>query len=119
MAYGFFFMASYPIVEAGVMHAVHDSVRGRAFGLWITIGGFIGSLAHWLVGHWVEGFGPRASQPETYYPLYAGLALILVLSLAGLPCLERVQRLEHAPTDTTEPARANPADSSLAPRASE
>src|SRR6185503_607108 len=39
MAYGFFFMASYPIVEAGVMQAVHDSVRGRAFGLWITVGG--------------------------------------------------------------------------------
>src|SRR5205814_9111233 len=39
MAYGFFFMASYPMVEAGVMQAVPDAVRGRAFGLWITIGG--------------------------------------------------------------------------------
>src|SRR5437867_376017 len=42
MAYGFFFMASYPIVEAGVMQAVPASVRGRAFGLWITLGGLTG-----------------------------------------------------------------------------
>jgi MFS family permease len=95
MAYGFFFMASYPIVEAGVMLAVHDSVRGRAFGLWITIGGLLGNLSHWLVGHWVAGFDARATQPEAYYPLYIGLALLLLASLAGLPCLQAVQRHEH------------------------
>jgi len=104
MAYGFFFMASYPIVEAGVMHAVHDSVRGRAFGLWITIGGLLGNLSHWLVGHWVAGFGARAAQPETYYPLYTTLALLLVASLIGLPCLQAVQRHEHGGTGQTDSA---------------
>ena len=98
MAYGFFFMASYPIVEAGVMLAVHDSVRGRAFGLWITVGGLLGNLSHWLVGHQVEGFGARAAQSETYYPLYGMLAVFLLLSLVGLPCLERVQHIERPET---------------------
>ena len=95
MAYGFFFMASYPIVEAGVMLAVHDSVRGRAFGLWIMIGGLLGSLSHWIIGHVVEGFGSRASQPESFYTTYAVLACLLMLSLVGLPCLQAVQRREH------------------------
>lgn len=95
MAYGFFFMASYPIVEAGVMLAVHDSVRGRAFGLWITVGGLIGNLSHWLVGHWVEGFGLRAAQAQTYHLLYGGLAIALVASLVGLPFLDRVRRQER------------------------
>ena len=95
MAYGFFFMASYPIVEAGVMLAVHDSVRGRAFGLWIMIGGLLGSLSHWMIGHVVEGFGSRASQPESFYTTYAVLACLLMLSLVGLPCLQAVQRREH------------------------
>ena len=98
MAYGFFFMASYPMVEAGVMQAVHDSVRGRAFGLWITIGGLIGNLSHWLVGHWVEGFGMGASQPPTYFVLYGALAASLVLSLVGLPVLEAARRREHYDT---------------------
>jgi MFS family permease len=102
MTYGFFFMASYPIVEAGVMQAVHDSVRGRAFGLWITIGGLTGNLSHWLVGHWVEGFGARASQPQTYFVLYGALAVMLLLALVGLPCLERVRQREHKET-TPEP----------------
>jgi MFS family permease len=98
MAYGFFFMASYPMVEAGVMQAVPDSVRGRAFGLWITVGGLIGNLSHWLVGHWVEGFGARAGEPQTYFALYAALAGLLLLSLFGLPCLERVRKHEHPET---------------------
>ncbi len=95
MAYGFFFMASYPIVEAGVMQAVHDSVRGRAFGLWITIGGLIGNLSHWLIGHWVEQLGPRASQPASYYWVYGGLAVVLLLSLVGLWFLDQVRHREH------------------------
>jgi MFS family permease len=117
MAYGFFFMASYPIVEAGVMQAIHDSMRGRAFGLWITIGGLLGNVSHWLVGHWVEGFGARAAQPETYYPLYGSLALLLVASLIGLVCLEAVQRREQLPVQSA-PA-PEPRASRLTPRASE
>jgi len=108
MAYGFFFMASYPIVEAGVMLAVHDSVRGRAFGLWITIGGLLGNLSHWLVGHWVEGFGVRAAQPESYFALYGTLALLLVLSLVGLPCLQSVQRREREHAEASQSAIGKP-----------
>lgn len=110
MAYGFFFMASYPIVEAGVMLAVHDSVRGRAFGLWITIGGLIGNLSHWLVGQWVERLGPRAIQPQAYYGLYTGLAVALIVSLIGLSLLERVRRRErlHHPPAGQLPSNALP-----------
>lgn len=95
MAYGFFFMASYPMVEAGVMLAVHDSVRGRAFGLWITIGGLIGNLSHWLVGGWVEALGPRAQEPAGYFLIYGGLGAFILLSMLGLPCLQAIRRREH------------------------
>jgi len=106
MAYGFFFMASYPIVEAGVMLAVHDSVRGRAFGLWIMIGGLLGSLSHWTIGHVVEGFGARSSQPESFYATYAVLACLLMLSLVGLPCLQAVPRRERpGPGDVKSAAK--------------
>src|SRR5262249_24921564 len=64
MVYGFFFLASYPIVEAGVIQAVPDAVRGRAFGLWITIGGLTSNLSHWLMGRWVEQCGDRARYPD-------------------------------------------------------
>ncbi len=107
MAYGFFFMASYPIVEAGVMQAVHDSVRGRAFGLWITIGGLIGNLSHWLVGQWVESLGSRAGEPASYIATYRSLAGLLIVSLVGLWFLERVRERERGP-DAAPPARRQP-----------
>src|SRR5438876_5514991 len=83
--YGFFFMASYPMVEAALMKSVPDAVRGRAFGLFITLAGLVGNLSHWLAGNWVKGLGASAHSIAAYYPLYGRLALLLLLSLFGLP----------------------------------
>jgi FSR family fosmidomycin resistance protein-like MFS transporter len=94
--YGFFFMASYPIVESAVMESVHKSVRGRAFGFFITIGGVVGNLAHWLMGLWVEHLGPRANLPSAYYSIYATLACFILISLLGLPLMHRLRKVEMA-----------------------
>ena len=95
MAYGFFFMASYPIIEAAVTEAVPDAVRGRVFGLFITVGGLISNLSHWLVGDWVQKLGARASTPQSYCPLYGFLTLLVLASLAGLPCLRAIRKREQ------------------------
>ncbi len=94
LAYGFFFLASYPVVEAAVMEAVPDSVRGRVFGLFITAGGLLGSISHWVVGLAVKKLGPDISSPHGYYLLYDLLAFLILLSLAGLPCLHAIRRRE-------------------------
>jgi MFS family permease len=96
LVYGFFIMASYPIVEAALMESVPDSVRGRVFGLFITIGGLLGNLSHYIDGRWVESFGLRANDVQAYYPLYNWLAVFLLLSLAGLPCLRVIRKREEA-----------------------
>jgi len=105
LVYGFFFMASYPIVEAALMESVPASVRGRVFGLFITLGGLVGNMAHWFAGRWVQGLGDAANSPEGFYLIYAGLALLMVCSLAGLPCLRAIRKREHIamaePTDST------------------
>jgi hypothetical protein len=114
MAYGFFFMASYPMVEAAVMNVVPASVRGRAFGLWITIGGLIGNLSHWLVGSWVEELGPLSNMPQSYYSIYVGLAGLLLASLLGLFFLDRVGRHQTASAaNMPEPSPASPASETL------
>ena len=95
LVYGFFFMASYPIVEAALMESVPASVRGRVFGLFITLGGLVGNMAHWLAGRWVEGLGKAADSPEGFYRIYGVLALLMVCSLAGLPFLRAVRKREH------------------------
>jgi MFS family permease len=102
--YGFFFMASYPIVESAVMESVHQSVRGRAFGFFITIGGVVGNLAHWVMGLWVAQLGPRSAIVASYYPIYATLALFILLSLLGLPLLHRLRKEEM---DLTAAANTN------------
>jgi len=101
-AYGFFFMASYPMVEAALMESVPDEVRGRVFGLFITIGGLLGNLSHWLIGIWTKNLGARATDPAGYFGLYSLLALFVLLSLTGLIGLRQLRRKEGRGDATTQ-----------------
>lgn len=105
--YGFFFMASYPMVEAELMGAVPHSVRGRVFGLFITIGGVLGNLAHWIAGAWVAGLGPRGLSPAAYGSFYWMLGGLILLSLLGLPCLKALGRRERLEIKRPAPQDSN------------
>jgi MFS transporter, FSR family, fosmidomycin resistance protein len=94
MAYGFFFLASYPIIETAVVISVPERVRGRVFGMWLTIGGFIGNLSHWLIGKWVQKLGPAANTPSGYYSTYIAVACLLLVAMLGLPCMNLIRRRE-------------------------
>lgn len=94
LLYGFFFMASYPMIEAMLMEAVPDAVRGRVFGLFITIGGLLGNLSHWLAGDAVKRLGARAATIAGYFPLYFALAVCVVVSLLGLVGLQALRKRE-------------------------
>jgi MFS transporter, FSR family, fosmidomycin resistance protein len=104
ITYGFFLMSSYPITEAALMEAVPDAVRGRVFGLFVTLSGLVSNLSHWVVGDWVEHLGPRASSPASYFPLYGVLSLMIATSLTALPFLHGLRKREHL--DAAGPAAA-------------
>jgi MFS family permease len=106
LAYGFFFMASYPIVEAALMESVPDSVRGRVFGLFITIGGLIGNLSHWIVGNWIHKLGASGSKSESYLPIYMLLSCLVAMSILGLPLLHAVRKREDLSVETNTAAVA-------------
>lgn len=94
-AIGFFFLASYPMVEAALMESVPDAVRGRIYGMFITVGGLVGQLSHWVAGYLVNHLGDSAHRVQSYYPLYGALAGLLLVSLIGLPCLHAIRKREH------------------------
>jgi len=103
MIYGFFFMASYPIVEAALMESVPDAVRGRVFGFFITIGGLVGNFSHWIVGNWVQHLGSTGNSPAGYYGLYLTLAGLILVSLLGWPCLHAIRKREHLDAPAAQP----------------
>jgi MFS family permease len=94
VVYGFFFMASYPMTEAALMESVPDAVRGRVFGLFVMGGGVLGNLSHWAVGAKVKHLGEAAHSVNAYFPIYAVVALLVLVSLMGLICLPAIQRRE-------------------------
>lgn len=107
VVYGFFLLASYPMTEAAVMVAVPDAVRGRVFGLFITMGGLLGNLAHWQAGRWVSNMGDGANNAARYYGIYTLLAFMILLSIIALPCLDRIRtrgRVRSEPSPKMSPA---------------
>ena len=95
VVYGFFFMASYPMTEAALMESVPDAVRGRVFGIFVMGGGVIGNLSHWVMGAKVRHLGDAAQSPAAYFPIYTGLALLVLVSLTGLLCLHAIRKREE------------------------
>jgi MFS family permease len=91
-AYGFCLMSSFPVVEAALMESVPDALRGRTFGTFITVGGVIASLAHWAMGRAADGLAQDAHTPSSYAPWFAVLALLIALSLAGIPGIRWLRR---------------------------
>jgi predicted MFS family arabinose efflux permease len=87
VVYGFFILASFPVVEAALMEGVHDSLRGRTFGMFITVAGVIASLAHWAMGRAADSLHQRATEPLAYTGWFAMLGVLLVLGLSGIPAL--------------------------------
>jgi MFS transporter, FSR family, fosmidomycin resistance protein len=108
IVYGFFFMATFPVVEAALMESVPDEVRGRVFGFFITIGGLIGNLSHWLVGKWVHGLGPSANSTSAFFRVYGVLACMVVLATLGLACLKAIRRRENLAPHDAQAVAAQP-----------
>ncbi len=102
LAFGFFFLASFPITEAALMQSIPDSVRGRVFGIYVMVTGFVGSLAPWVIGTQVKNTNYAASVSPNYLILYAAVGALGLVALAGLPCLHAIRKREHIPdTDSS------------------
>jgi MFS family permease len=95
LAFGFFMLSSFPMTEAALMQSVPDSVRGRVFGVYVTITGFVGALAAWVMGVVVKHMGAAAGGENNYFIAYAAVGGVGLLALAGLPCLRAIQKREH------------------------
>jgi MFS family permease len=95
LAFGFFFLASFPITEAALMQSVPDAVRGRVFGLYVTFTGFVGGLAAWVVGLVVKHMGDAALEAHNYFMVYGVVGGLGLLALGGLPSLHAIRRREH------------------------
>ncbi len=90
IVFGFFLMATYPVVEAALMQAVPDAIRGRFFGLFITLGGFFANFSHWIIGAWVQKLDTHSADASSYFPLFATLAVMLAFSTFALLFLRRL-----------------------------
>lgn len=99
IVYGFFFLAGYPIVESALMESVPVHVRGKVFGLFISVSGVIASTSHWVIGDWTHAL--KSHQASAFVPLFTTLALLIILSLGGAFLLNAVRKSSSAHANPT------------------
>lgn len=83
------------MVEAAFMQSVPDAVRGRVFGFYVMVTGFIGALAPWAAGMMVKHLGTAMANGSAYSASYAILGSVGLTALAGLPCLHAIRKREQ------------------------
>ena len=100
--YGFFTLANYPVIEAALMESVPDVLRGRTFGVFITVGGTISSFAHWAMGKVADSLQQHAAETNTallasdFAPWYALLAALIAVSVVGIHGIRWLRKLQAA-----------------------
>jgi MFS family permease len=70
------------------MESVPDRVRGRVFGVFVMVGGLIGSIGPWAMGRVSMGLGAQVADPAAYRPVYILLGVLILSSLVGLALLK-------------------------------
>jgi MFS family permease len=85
-------LGSVPIVTAALGTSVPDRLRGRAFGVFATGGGLIGSLGAGAMGRVTDALKQRATQPVAFLRPFAALGAVLTLSTTVVPMLAWVKR---------------------------
>jgi len=103
LAFGFFFLAAFPTIEAALMQSVPDAVRGRVFGFYVMITGSVGALAPWVVGLRMKHLGGAAREAHNYFGTYAAAGGLGLLALAGLPCLHAIRKREQVEEKSPAP----------------
>ena len=80
------------MIEALMMESVPATVRGRVVGVYLTISGGAGTIAHWMCGYWVDNMGDHSSHATAYQEYYVMLGGLMLLTLVGVGCLEWIRR---------------------------
>jgi len=90
---GFFSTASFTISDAALAEIFPPRVRGRVFGLFITLCLGLSSSAQWAVGHWVDRSSLVVTAQSAYHAPFAVLGLVFLSSASALPALRWLRRV--------------------------
>ncbi len=74
------------------MQSLPDPLRGRAFGMFLTVNGVIASLAHWAMGAVADSLEQRALTPASFGPWFAFLGALIALGMLGVPAIRWLRR---------------------------
>jgi MFS family permease len=103
-------LGSYAISDAAMLERIPNALRGRVYGLFLTVAGTMSATGPWAMGQWTDALGPQASVPHAYFPLFGAIGVLMVLAVFSKPCLARLGPVANVvePIEEIMPRTAEP-----------
>lgn len=85
-----FQLSSYAMSDAAMLERVPAELRGRVVGVFLTLAGTFASLGPWVMGAWTDALGGRSREPGAYWPIFAVLAVMMVVGATAAGLIARL-----------------------------
>jgi MFS transporter, ENTS family, enterobactin (siderophore) exporter len=83
-------LGSYAMSDAAMLERVPAALRGRVVGLFLSLAGTAASMSPWVMGFWIDTFGPRASDPMAYVGPFALLGGTMWFATLSTPLIAKL-----------------------------
>ncbi len=98
-------LMTFALSDAALLERFHPAVRGRAYGLYLSIAGSMSAAGPWAMGAWTDALGDRADFRSGYILPFAALGAALLLATFAIPMIRKLDNTTVA-NPITEPAAA-------------
>jgi hypothetical protein len=83
-------LATFALSDAALLERFPAAVRGRAYGLYLTIAGSMSAAGPWVMGAWTDALGPRANFRSGYILPFATVGAAMFLATLAIPLVRKL-----------------------------
>lgn len=90
-------LATFALSDAALLERFPAAVRGRAYGLYLSIAGSMSAAGPWVMGAWTDALGDRANFRSGYILPFAAVGAAMFLATLAIPLVRKLDPV--IPTD--------------------
>jgi MFS family permease len=98
-------LGTFALSDAALLERFNPAVRGRAYGLYLSIAGSMSAAGPWAMGAWTDALGDRANFRSGYILPFGALGAAMLLATFAIPMIQKPDNTTLA-NPITEPAAA-------------
>jgi MFS family permease len=97
-------LSTFALSDAALLERFPAAVRGRAYGLYLSVAGSMSAAGPWIMGAWTDSLGERANFRSGYILPFAALGTSMFLATFAIPMVRKLDPTNVPVKPFSEPA---------------